>query len=445
MGIVSTTGISRRRCLQAAGWSGLTAALAACGGAGGGAAPAQAPVSLQFVPISSQVDNHKTILEQFMAANPRIKVELAPVTGVYVDKITALQAADALPDTIYLADVHVKSFAYNKIAANMETLAVDKESQALLKDCYQVMLNLGRTRLMPGLFMLPWALDGPVLYYNKTLFQAAGVPLPTFTWTIDDLVNAAKQLTKVGDDPPSSQYGVTLSWTWWAEYVPWVRGFGGDVGTADGKKFTMDAPEAIAGIQAMTDLVTKYRVAPPPGTDFGGNPWLLGKVAMTVSNRNLSQTTRQKAATNFDWDAEVRPIFPKKRLSGIGTQGWAVSTQTKHPEEAWQVTKYHITPPAQRIFAQTYAAVPILQSMRTDPAWRDLAPPPANHDAFVKMADYGTLPPEFALECGSVYTGQINDIATSAITSILTGKAAAAAALRDATTQINACLATASR
>jgi ABC-type glycerol-3-phosphate transport system substrate-binding protein len=207
----------------------------------------------------------------------------------------------------------------------------------------------------------------------------------------------------------------------------------------------MDTPEAIAGIQAMTDLVTKYRVAPPPGTDFGGNAWLLGKVAMTAANRNTSQDTRLKAATNFDWDVEVRPTFPKKRVGGIGTQGWAVSAQTKHTKEAWLAARYHITPPAQRIFAQTYAAVPILQSMRNDPSWRGLAPPPVNNDAFVKMADYGTLPPEFPLDCGSVYVGQISSLVTEAINSILAGKTAVAAALRDATAQINSCLATATK
>jgi multiple sugar transport system substrate-binding protein len=400
---------------------------------------------LQFVPIANQVDNHRTILGQFMAEQPRITVELTPVTGVYNDKIVAMAAADALPDVIYIGGTYVKSFATSKIAADMEPMATDRESQALLKDCYPVMLNLGRTKAARGLFMLPWALDGPVLFYNATLFRQAGVPLPRFDWTIEDLVGAARQLTRAGDDPASAQYGVNMNWTWWAEYVPWVRGYGGDVGTADGRKFVMDTPEAIAGIQAMTDLVTKHRVAPPPDVDFGGNPWLQGKLAMTAANRNTAQDTRLRAATGFDWDVEVRPAFPRKRVGGIGTQGWAVSGQTKHPREAWLAARYHITPPAQRVFAQTYAAVPILQSMRNDPAWRSLPAPPTNNEAFVKMADFGTLPPEFPLDCGSVYVGQISSIVTAAITSILKGQAAVAPALRDAAAQINSCLATATK
>jgi multiple sugar transport system substrate-binding protein len=302
------------------------------------------------------------------------------------------------------------------------------------------MLDLGRTKVVPGLYMLPWALDVLVLYYNKTMFQSAGVEAPKSTWTVDDLIAAAKKLSRATDDPAASQYGVTLSWTWWAEYVPWIRGYGGDMVSPDGRRCTLDDPGAIDGIEAMTSLVTRHQVAPPPGTTFGGDPFHLGKVAMTSTIRIGSMLARKAVGDTFDWDAELRPAFPRKRVNGMGTAGYAVSTQSKHPDEAWQLAKYFVSPPAQQIFAQSYAAVPVLQSMRNDPSWRGLAPPPANHDAFVKAADFGTLPPEFPLECGSVYTGDVQKIVGDAINGILAGKTAAAPALRDAAAQINRCI-----
>ncbi len=39
--------------------------------------------------------------------------------------------------------------------------------------------------------------NGYVLFYNKTLFDEAGVGYPTMEWTWDDFVEAAKALTKV--------------------------------------------------------------------------------------------------------------------------------------------------------------------------------------------------------------------------------------------------------
>jgi ABC-type glycerol-3-phosphate transport system substrate-binding protein len=438
-----------RRAVMRAGAVGLAAApataLAVAGCAPGGeqtAAPADKPVTLRFVPAGFHADLDQIVVDQYHAENPNVTISFEPIPTAYVDKITALQAGDNLPDVIYVADAHVKPFAANKIAADMEKLAAkDKASQALLKDVYPAMLDLGRVKSIPGQYMLPWALDVLVLYYNKTMFQQSGVELPKPTWTVDDMITAAKRLTKEEATPQQSQYGLTLSWTAWSEYVPWMRGYGGDLVSEDGKKQLIDAPGSIEGIDAMASLVTRHKVAPPIGTDFGGNAFQLGKVGMMFSIRNATVAIRKNVGQNFDWDVELRPAFPKKRVTGMGTAGEGVSTQTKNPDAAWNLAKYTISPPAQKIYATSYGSIPVLQSMRNDPSWRSLPAPPANADAFVKAADNGTLPPDTPLSCGTVYVGDLNVLMTQTLTDIVNGKVAANAALRDAAAQVNACMA----
>ncbi|MGH2354036.1 MAG: ABC transporter substrate-binding protein [Chloroflexota bacterium] len=435
---------SRRWLLRggAAAGAGLPALLAGCAPGSGSAPPEPAaePVTLRFVPANWHLEQDKQVIEQFQAENPRFTIAIEPITGNHIEKITALQAAGSLPDNFYTADVYVKPTAINKIAADLEKLAA-KDKKFSLNDVYPVMLDLGRTKEVPGLYMLPWSLDVLVLYYNKTLFTNAGVPFPKPSWTVNDLIEAAKKLTKDTGDPATSQYGITLSWTWWAEYVPWMRGHGGDMLAADGRKSAIDSPGSIEGIEAMTSLVTRHRVAPPPGTNFGGDAFNLGKVAM-MSTIRVGAANIRKANVDFDWDAEIRPAMPKKRVTGMGTAGNAVSTQTKTPDDAWTLAKYMISPPAQKIYAATYANVPVLKSMRNDPSWRNLAPPPANTEAFVAASEYGTLPPEFPLDCGSVYNGDVQTYMNTAINDVLAGKSGVAPALQDAARQINACLAT---
>lgn len=439
--------VSRRPLLQTGGIAlviGPAGALAACatGGPQGAPAASQQPVTLRFVPAGFHADLDQIVVDQYHAENPRVTISFEPIPTTYVDKITALQAGDNLPDVIYVADAHVKPFAANKIAADMEKLAAkDKASQALLKDVYPAMLDLGRVKSIPGQYMLPWALDVLVMYYNKTMFQQAGVEFPKPTWTVDDMITAAKRLTKEAESPAQSQYGLILSWTAWAEYVPWMRGYGGDLASEDGKKQLLDSPGSIDGIDAMASLVTRHKVAPPIGTDFGGNAFQLGKVAMMFSIRNATVAIRRNVGANFDWDVELRPAFPKKRVTGMGTAGEGVSTQTKHPDDAWQLAKYTISPPAQKIYAASYGSVPVLQSMRNDPIWRSLAAPPSNVDAFVKASEYGTLPPDTPLSCGTVYVGDLNVLMTSTLTDIVNGKVAAASGLRNAAAQVAACMA----
>ena len=438
--------VSRRRFVRQVGALAGAGVLAACAPGAQQSAPttSKQPVTLRYVPAGWHADLDQLVVDQYHAENPHVTISFEPVTGVYVDKIQALQAGGDLPDVIYVADAHVKPFAANKIAADMEKLAAkDKASQELLKDVYPNMLALGKVKSIPGLYMLPWALDVLLMYYNKTLFQQAGVEFPKPTWTTDDLINAAKRLTKPaeGGDPAQGQYGLTLSWTAWAEYVPWMRGYGGDLVSEDGKKQLIDSAGSIDGIDAMASLVTRHKVAPPIGTNFGGNAFHLGKVAMMFSIRNASVATRKNVGQNFDWDVELRPAFPKKRVTGMGTAGEGVSTQTKHPDAAWQLAKYTISPPAQKIYATSYGSIPVLQSMRNDPSWRKLAPPPANQEAFIKAADYGTLPPDTPLSCGTVYVGDLNKLMTQTLTDIVNGKIAAQAGLRDAAAQVSACMA----
>ena len=88
-----------------------------------------------------------------------------------------------------------------------------------------------------------------------------------------------------------------------------MRGFGGDLVSADGKSQLIYSSGSIDGIEAMASLVTKHTVVPPIGTDFGGNGFHLGKVGMMFSIPNASVATRKTVGTNFERDVELRPAF----------------------------------------------------------------------------------------------------------------------------------------
>lgn len=387
-----------------------------------------------------EVDLNKQITAAFMKEHPNVEVKVEPIPGNYAIKYFTEAAANTLQDVIRTADVHTAEFAVKNIVQDMQPYATGDKGFNMT-DVYKVMLDLGRTGLRPGgLFMIPRALDILVLYYNKSMFDKAGVGLPKPDWTIQDLVDAAIQLTKPSTSPQSAQYGISLNWTWWAEYVPWMRGYGGDVASGDGKQFTGDQPDAAAGIQAMADLIVKHKAAPPVGASFGGDPFATGHVAMSHTIRDLVPTFRQGIANRFEWDVQIWPTFPKSHVTGMGTQGVAVGSQTKNPYPAWDLAKYYVSTAGQRVLAATYTTVPVRISMADDPSWRKLSPPPSNNDVFTKSAAFGTLPPTFPLSCGNVYTGQIQQVMNNTLDEILRGTVTAQAGLRKAAEQINACL-----
>ncbi len=58
-----------------------------------------------------------------------------------------------------------------------------------------------------------------VLYYNKDLFDAAGVEYPTEEWTWDDLTAAAEALTVVDANGRVTQYGLAMEGGKYAEWI----------------------------------------------------------------------------------------------------------------------------------------------------------------------------------------------------------------------------------
>ena len=94
-------------------------------------------------------------------------------------------------------------------------------------------------------FGLPRDLNVVALYYNKDMFDAAGIAYPDDTWTWDKLVEVGKQLTKDTDgDGTIDQWGIYTETTdmenAWSSFV-WQAG--GDILTEDGTKSALDKPE----------------------------------------------------------------------------------------------------------------------------------------------------------------------------------------------------------
>ena len=81
-----------------------------------------------------------------------------------------------------------------------------------------------------GVFMIPASLDTVQVYYNVDLFTKSGVDLPKADWAWDQWIAACQ--TIMAKNP--GVYCIDES-NWWVHYVPFIRGYGGDVLSPDGK------------------------------------------------------------------------------------------------------------------------------------------------------------------------------------------------------------------
>jgi multiple sugar transport system substrate-binding protein len=213
-----------------------------------------------------------------------------------------------------------------------------------------------------------------VLFYNKKLFDEAGVAYPDETWTWDDLLAAAQQLTK----PDGSQWGIQIpnswgDWLWPRGMMPLIFQNGGELISEDGTKTTgyLNSPETVEAIQWYVDLFKVHKVAPTKQdveSLAGQDLFQTGRVAMLWTGRWPLKDFLANSELSFG----TAPLPQgKERANSICWAGFAVYSKSQNKDAAWAFLK-HLTAEegAQEFADYAFTAVqPIAeqQGLDTDP------------------------------------------------------------------------------
>lgn len=177
-----------------------------------------------------------------------VRIELA-VDGFEAAK--ALKSDDA-PDIMELGGFQV---------GNPDGLFIDLtpfvlEVEGLWEDWYGGLREaITRGGILPG---VPLEIMMPLIMYDKTAFDRAGLPYPTEDWTWDEMAELGKKLTIRDDAGIVTQYGlgIGVDIEWWE---PFILRNGGRYVAPDGSKAHgyVDSP---ATIDAFRKLIDAYRV-----------------------------------------------------------------------------------------------------------------------------------------------------------------------------------------
>jgi len=305
---------------------------------------------------------HQQIIQNFEDQNKDLLVQLEPVAGRdYYARLLTQLAAKAAPDVMQIGDDAVPSF-------------VKKGAFVSLDDC----LKQGGVDLsiyLPGLlqpgqvngkqYLLPKDYSTLAVYYNKKLFDAAGVPYPKEGWTWNDLLDVAQRLTKdTNNDGQPDQWGIQLPATWTTGFEYWVAAAGGRLISQDGKSFVgyMDSPETIRAVQFYADLYNKYKVAPPPAdlAQFGGgnSEFDNGQAAMRLFGRWPQSGIKKNP--NIDLGV-VAPPQDKVRANVLFWGGFGVATTAKATEAACKFLSYYTGEQAAKVWKDW--ALPAVKSV----------------------------------------------------------------------------------
>jgi multiple sugar transport system substrate-binding protein len=253
--------------------------VAACGGddssSGSSSGKVEGEISLLAPEYSDNTEGWwRNVISGFEKANPGAKVKLQMVSWTDINqKITTLVSTNQAPDVLNLD-------AYANFAGDDLLLPADdvlsKKTQGDFLDKFSENGKFDGTQ-----YGIPFVGSVRGLFYNKDMFQQAGITSPPKTW--DELRADAKKISAKGE----TGYGMPLGpEEAQAEFSLFMWGNGGD--WVDGDTWTITKPQNVQALQFMNDLANQDKVTQPnPGTTNRTDLWKVfgaGKIGMVMGS-----------------------------------------------------------------------------------------------------------------------------------------------------------------
>ena len=231
-----------------------------------------------------------------------------------------------------------------------------------------------------GLYGLPSMVSFRALHYNANAFDAAGVARPTAAWTLDDLLNAARQLTS--GSGAGRRYGFGGYSTQTGEVFFFLDRLGAAPATGRGETIrpNFTDPRVVRAIGSYLDLLR----AASPNTRLQGyrrddlrddayDAIAAGHVGMWLAfgDRFLDRGPAQQP--DFAWAIAPPPLGDSAVTSNdFRVQGIYISAKTLHAAACWSWLKQLSADPA-----ITQGGFPARRSLAESSAFLDQAPPGA--------------------------------------------------------------------
>ena len=373
--------------------------LAACGGGAkpattespSGGKPTEITFSMWGAPEELTV--WKQIVADFEAANPNIKVNVEVSDwDSYWSKLKTQLAGGTPPDVFAMDAPLFLDYQSRGVLLNLQPY-LDKNPD-MLKDVYPQTLEAYKTP--DGYYGLPRDFQTIVLFYNKDMFDKAGVAYPTADWTWDDLRAAAKKLTKsTKGDGKIDQYGFVFDqWdmeTGWSEAL-WS--YGGDIINADHTRTLIGEPKAREAWQMLHDMVFIDKSVPDANTigQFGGDLFQSGNAAMIPMGH---WAVPGYNTTGFKFDAVAMPKGPAGQATSVNSAGFVVSKASKNPDAAFAFIQFAISTAGQTRLAELGFACPVLKSIAESPAFLEQKGSSLNQKVFLDSLAFAHMKPVF--------------------------------------------------
>ncbi len=225
--------------------------------------PARIDDRIELVWVTDDAPTRRETIALFNSMNETYRVVLDAQNGT-TEKIIVQSIAGVGPDLFDCYDTSgltafIKADIAYDCTDDFQRLGIDlSETWPCLKPTYE--LN-GR------IYGHPANVSAPAMWYNKRMFDEAGVPYPTPDWTWDDFLAIAQRLTRRDAHGRPVQFGFLGPYDPNEYHLFWHQ-WNAPMYNEAGTRCMLDQPQAGAAVQFMQDIIYKHRVMPSLSDEF---------------------------------------------------------------------------------------------------------------------------------------------------------------------------------
>lgn len=287
-------------------------------------------VTLTFWQFSVKDEILSDLIEQFERENPHITVKAQTLTWDYgLDKIVTSLAAKNAPDVFELGSTWLPQFIDSDALYDLTPDFKD------VKDEYIFWEPVVRGQKIYG---APWLLGTRVLFYNKDLFEEAGLKpdKPPQNW--NELIESAARINALSAETYGFAIYVGEEYTPWQEFLPFVWSRGGSVLSADYTRAEFSSSEVRDTFRFYRELKKHSFIERQSQVN---KSFAEGKVGMQISGAwNLLLIPRINPA--LDYGVALVPGYDEasERVSFGGGEMLVINKDTARPDAARKFLKF---------------------------------------------------------------------------------------------------------
>lgn len=344
--------------------------------------PSDKPVKFQLVNWGNPAHQEmlKSIVDNYKKDKPNVTIELVQASyGEFTEKVTTMIASGNPPDITWWSEDSFKYFADKGYFMELDDAISQWGAEWDKDDFYPNMLEEGKYKGKQ--YGIPFSTPAHVLFYNKKLFDEAKIKYPDENWTWDDLVSAAKAMTK--GEGANKVYGITNlldKGKEWQNLLDIMRPYGGTFMSDDRSRCTINSEENKKALELYMELqkggfTTKHNA---------NAPFEQGKAAMFLGY--LSYNGAFSKAADLDYDIAYLPKGPKGRMGRAGYANYVVMKTTKYPKESLEFMKFITSKEMSKVQSKLFG--PARKSVGLASDYMADVPKPKSKEIFIKSLEF---------------------------------------------------------